>query len=99
MSDQLSAARLELDRAAQAVHREEVLATLKAKSGLAYASLGESDQLGPFLVSFNGQLIGQVRSGSDADVALRNWFACPTGDADPEGPFVTIRAAAASMIR
>ncbi|MFB7222440.1 hypothetical protein [Streptomyces sp. NPDC056227] len=99
MSDQPSAAQLELDRAVKAVRREEVIATLKSKPGLAYACADESDQLGPFLVSFNGQLIGQVRSGADADIALHNWFAWPAGDGDPEGPFVTIRAAAASMIR
>lgn len=99
MSDQPSAAQLELDRAVEAVRREEVIATLKSKPGLAYACADESEQLGPFLVSFNGQIIGQVRSGTDADVALHNWYACPSGGAVPEGPFVTIRAAAASMIR
>ncbi|MFB7867328.1 hypothetical protein [Streptomyces sp. NPDC056069] len=91
-----SAAEAELERAAAAVEREQVLNRLSRRRGLAYARAG-ADGRGPYLVTYEGRLIGQVSSESDS--ALLDWYAHPENGADPSGPFLTIRAAAASLPR
>lgn len=98
-SEALSAAQVAYGEAAEALRREQTLASLRSKPGLAYASIGDG-HLGPFLVSNDGDLIGEVRS--DQGTGLQGWYAVLyDGDAEsePSGPFGTIRAAAASMIR
>ena len=92
----LEAAEAELKRAAAAVHREQVLDRLSRKPGLSYARLGE-DLTGPYLVAWEGQIIGEVRS--EEETALKDWYAVTSEVERPSGPFPTIRAAAASLPR
>lgn len=94
----------EAQRAASAalaeVHRQEVAAELCKKEGLAYASLTES-QLGPMLVTYRHQPIGELHTTSPS--ALQDWHArryLEDGSlSEPTGPYGTARAAAASLIR
>ena len=94
-----SAAEVQFDQAAEALRRESVVQDLAAKSGLSYGRITDSVR-GPYLVAWDGQIIGEVRS--DTDSAINDWYAVSVqGDqrSDPAGPFHTIRAAAASLPR
>lgn len=93
----LEAAEAEFERAAEAVHRAQVLDRLSSQPGLSYARLGDALR-GPYLVAWEGQVIGEVRS--DEDTVLKDWYAVPSSGRDgSSGPFPTIRAAAASLPR
>lgn len=91
-----SAAEVEYERAAQAVERERVIDSLSRRRGLSYARVGD-DARGPYLVAYEGRLIGEVRSETDS--ALLDWYAHPGQGSAPSGPFNTIREAAASLPR
>ena len=81
------------------VDRQELVAELCKKENLAYASLTE-DQLGPMLVTYQHQPLGEVHTTSPS--ALKDWYArpyLPDGKLGASGgPYVNARAAAASMI-
>lgn len=98
--ERLAEARATLSRTAAEIDRQELLAKLCEHDRLAYASLSD-DQLGPMLVTYQHRPIGEVRTESPS--ALRNWYAQPYNEdgtlGAKTGPFVTARAAAASLIR
>lgn len=97
MSEPLSAAQAAYDQAGAVLRREEVLEELRSRPRLAYASIGSLDG-GPYLVTWDGVLIGEV--SSETPGAVGGWFAVKQSDgttSDPKGPFHTIRQAAASM--
>jgi hypothetical protein len=79
--------------------RQELIAKLCEHERLAYASLTE-DQLGPMLVTYQHQPLGEVHTTSPS--ALQDWYAQPYQDdgslGASSGPFTTARAAAASLI-
>ena len=95
----LNRARETASAALAEVDRQELVAELCKKEGLAYASLTE-DQLGPMLVTYRHKPLGQVHTTSPS--ALKDWHARPylaDGSLGEEhGPYVNARAAAASMI-
>lgn len=97
--EQLTEVRTTLASAAADLHRQELLAKLCQYDRLAYASL-TGDQLGPMLVTYRHQPIGEVHTPSSS--ALGEWYAQPydeDGKLGPQaGPFGTARAAAASLI-
>jgi hypothetical protein len=101
---QYSKERLEEARSRRAdadteIHRQEVAAKLCEHDRLAYASLTD-DHLGPMLVTYQHQPIGEVHTTSPS--ALKDWHArpyLPDGTLGEEhGPYVNARAAAASLI-
>lgn len=92
----LEAAEVELERAVEAVSREQALDRLSKKPGLSYARLG-NDLKGPYVVAWEGQIIGEVRS--EEATVLKDWYAVPSQEGQSSGPFLTIRAAAASLPR
>ncbi|MFJ6444922.1 hypothetical protein [Streptomyces sp. NPDC091649] len=85
----------EYEAALKKLHREEVAATLRARKGLHYASVGE-DRSGPNLVSHDGNIVGETHTTSPG--ILHDWYAVRT-DGNKFGPFVTARAAAAGLIK
>jgi len=97
--ERLSEVRKEAAAVLAEVDRQEVLAKLCEKEGLAYASLTD-DQLGPMLVTYQHKPIGEVHTTSPS--ALHDWHArryLEDGSlSDPTGPYGTARAAAASLI-
>lgn len=102
MSEQdegLQAAEERLAAAAADVDRLELTAKLCEQSGLAYASL-TGDQLGPMLVTYQHQPIGEVHTTSPS--AFQDWHASRYREdgslGEETGPYTTARAAAASMI-
>ncbi|MEV5915737.1 hypothetical protein AB0M00_43505 [Streptomyces chartreusis] len=97
--ERLSEARLAAAAAAAEVDRQELVAKLCEKEGLAFASLTE-DQLGPMLVTYEHKPVGELHTTSPS--ALHNWHARRYREdgslSDPTGPYGTARAAAASLI-
>lgn len=96
----LNELRKEASAALAEVDRQELMAKLCEKEGLAYASLTD-DQLGPMLVTYRHEPIGELHTTSLS--ALHDWHArryLEDGSlSDPTGPYGTARAAAASLIR
>ena len=94
-------ARLEaqVDEAVMQLARARTAARLRKKEGLAYASLTD-DQLGPMLVTYRHEPIGELHTTSPS--ALHDWHArryLEDGSlGEPTGPYGTARAAAASLI-
>ncbi|MFC9916346.1 hypothetical protein [Streptomyces sp. NPDC127197] len=84
------------DAAVVAMHRQEVAAELRSRNGLHYASIGD-DRLGPNLVAYNGQILGETHTTSPG--AFRDWYATPLDSKNDLGPFPTARAAAAALKR
>ncbi|MCC3654729.1 hypothetical protein LIX60_25345 [Streptomyces sp. S07_1.15] len=101
MTDPRTAALEARDRADAELHRLAVVEELHARSGLVYAALDEG---GPYLVSWNGRLIGEVHQ--EGPGALRCWRPRPYGDDEQLQPgqredvipYPTIRAAAAALM-
>jgi hypothetical protein len=97
--EQLPQARARVDEAVKELDRQELVAKLCEKEGLAYASL-TGEQLGPMLVTYQHKPIGEVHTTSPS--ALKDWHARPyKADGtlgDGTGPYVTARAAAAALI-
>lgn len=94
----LTAAEQAAEEAAAELDRQQLIAHLCSKPGLVYASLG-AHNTGPYLVANQGEIVGEVHTETGAP--LLNWYATrygADGEAVRSGPFVTIRAAAASMI-
>jgi hypothetical protein len=83
------------DAAVKEMHRQEVAAQLRSRKGLHYASIGD-DRSGPNLVTYDGEIIGETYTTSPG--MARDWYAVPLGG-EKRGPFVTARAAAASLKR
>lgn len=96
----LNQAQKEASTALAEVHRQEVAVKLCKREGLAYASLTD-DQLGPMLVTYRHEPIGELHTTSPS--ALHDWHARRYLDdgslSEPTGPYGTARAAAASLIR
>ena len=88
-----------LEQAAAELDRYELVERLCQKEGLSYASLTE-DRLGPMLVVYHHQPIGEVHTTSPS--ALKDWHARPYLEdgtlGSSHGPYVNARAAAASLI-
>lgn len=98
-TESVSEAQAQLAEAEARVRREESLEKLRARPGLAYVSVAE-EGLGPFLVAVDGAVLGEVRS--DQQTAVQGWYAVSyNGDrqCEPAGPYLTVRAAAVSMMR
>lgn len=97
--ERLSEARARADEAVSDLKRQELVAKLCERGGLAYASLTD-DQLGPMLVTYQHKPIGELHTTSPS--ALHDWHArryLQNGSlSDPTGPYGTARAAAASLI-
>jgi hypothetical protein len=97
--ERLSEARARAAVAAADLDRQELVAKLCEKGGLAYASLTD-DRLGPMIVTYQHKPIGEVHTTSPS--ALHEWHAqayLPDGTlGDIHGPYVNARAAAASLI-
>lgn len=97
--EQLDEARGRAASAVSELDRQELAAKLCERKGLTYASLTE-DTLGPMLVAYGHKLIGEVHTADQT--VLRNWHARPyQADGtlgDGNGPYVSARAAAASLI-
>jgi len=95
----LNQAREEASAALTEIDRQEMIAALCKKEGLAYASLTD-DQLGPMLVTYQHEPIGELHTTSPS--ALHDWHArryLEDGSlSEPTGPYGTARAAAASLI-
>ncbi|MFD6725750.1 hypothetical protein ACWHA6_37790 [Streptomyces anthocyanicus] len=93
-------ARETLAQAVTEIDRQELLAKLCEQGRLAYASLTD-DNLGPMLVTYRHRPVGEVYTESPS--GLRDWYAQPYGEhgglGPKRGPFVTARAAAASLIK
>ncbi|MGA4867614.1 hypothetical protein ACPB9J_33815 [Streptomyces lavendulocolor] len=93
----LETAEIAFEHAGESLRRASVTADLASRPGLSYARLDDALR-GPYLVTWEGQLIGEVRS--EEDTVLKGWYAVPISDEGaPSGPFLTIRAAAASLPR
>jgi hypothetical protein len=97
--EDLSAAEERLREAEVDLDRRQLVAELCKKEGLAYASLTD-DQLGPMLVTYQHQPIGELHTTSPS--ALRDWHAQAYRSdgslGESSGPYVTARAAAAALI-
>lgn len=95
----LNQAREQASAALAEIDRQELTAALCKKEGLAFASLTE-DRLGPMLVTYQHQPIGELHTTSPS--AFHDWHArryLEDGSlSDPTGPYGTARAAAASLI-
>lgn len=89
----------ELARAATELDRQQLVAKLCEREGLAYASMTR-DQLSPMLVTYQHRPIGEISTESPSP--LHDWFArlyqADGSLGEPSGPHVTARAAAASLI-
>jgi hypothetical protein len=87
------------EQAGAELDRLQITAKLCEHDRLAYASLTD-DQLGPMLVTYQHQPIGEVHTTSPS--ALRDWHSrayLPDGTlGEIHGPYVNARAAAASLI-
>lgn len=98
-SGALRSAETRLQEAVSELDRQQLTAKLCEKEGLAYASL-TGDQLGPMLVTYRHEPIGEVHTTSPS--GLHDWHArrylADGSLSDPGGPYGTARAAAASMI-
>lgn len=93
----LAQAEAEYEKAAAVMFREQLADRLRAQPGLSYGSLGDHNG-GPFLVAYEGELIGEVHS--EQGTVVHGWYAVPEADrSERHGPYTTIRKAAASMIR
>ncbi|WP_329376095.1 hypothetical protein [Streptomyces sp. NBC_01483] len=95
-NEDVRAAKAKLAEAEEELRQQEILESLSKKSGLSYALAGDSVLYGPYLVAWDGSIIGKVRS--DTPSVLQDWYAVPN-DGEPSGPFRTVRAAAASLHR
>lgn len=85
------------EHAGESLRRASVIADLASRPGLSYARVNDALR-GPYLVAWEGQIIGEVRS--EEDTVLKDWYAVPISDEGAtRGPFLTIRAAAASLPR
>ncbi len=100
MSEDLQAAEARLAEAAADLDRQRLVVELCKHDRLSYASLTD-DQLGPMLVTYRREPIGELRTTSPS--ALHDWYArryLQDGSlSDPTGPYGTARAAAASLIQ
>jgi hypothetical protein len=98
-AERLNEARVRADSAAADLDRQQLAEALCRDEGLAYASLTE-DRLGPMLVAYRHEVLGQTRTTSPS--ALKDWYAqayLPDGSlGESHGPYVNARAAAASLI-
>ncbi|GGZ29764.1 hypothetical protein [Streptomyces nitrosporeus] len=81
------------DSALNELHRQEVAAVLRSRKGLHYASIGD-DRRGPNLVAFNGKILGETYTKSPG--LTHDWYSV-TLKGEEKGPFITARAAAASL--
>ncbi|MDJ0345533.1 hypothetical protein QMK19_33855 [Streptomyces sp. H10-C2] len=79
------------------------LAELAESTGLAFRSITNDDDLGPYLVAVDGELVGEVRHHGPG--AVLHWRAHPLiggrrapDDDEGRGSYVTLRAAAASYL-
>lgn len=91
----VDSASAEYEAALKKLHREKVVATLRLRTGLHYASVGE-DRIGPNLVTHDGNIVGETHTTSPG--ILHDWYAVRM-DGTEFGPFVTARAAAARLIK
>ncbi|MFD8440188.1 hypothetical protein ACFV2I_34585 [Streptomyces microflavus] len=91
----LDAANANYTAALTDLHRQEVIATLRNRTGLHYASVG-AERTGPNVVVFDGKVVGETRTTSPG--VLHDWYAVGQ-DGREIGPFTTARAAAASLIK
>lgn len=95
----LRAAERKVEKASAELDRLQLMAKMCEKEGLTYASLTDS-QLGPMLVTYQHKPIGEVHTTGPS--ALQNWHAqryqADGSLGDSYGPYVTARAAAASLI-
>ncbi|MEU3282116.1 hypothetical protein [Streptomyces antibioticus] len=91
--ESVTAAENAFDSAVKEMHRQEVAVQLRSRKGLHYASIGD-DRDGPNLVTYNGEILGETYTTSPG--MARDWYAVPL-DGKERGPFVTARAAAASL--
>jgi hypothetical protein len=91
--ESLRSAREQYAQAAHDLRRQQVAAGLHDRPGLSYASIGES-RLGPNLVAYNGTVVGKTWTTSPG--LFQDWYA-QTEDEQLRGPYVTARAAAASL--
>ncbi|MER7817401.1 hypothetical protein [Streptomyces sp. NPDC096153] len=99
----LAAAEAAYDQAAEELRLARVLDELRSSSGLAFRSLAADDELGPYLVAVEGELVGDVRRHGPG--ALKCWRAHPLvgsarapEDDEGRGPYGTLRAAVASFL-
>ncbi|WP_143662793.1 hypothetical protein [Streptomyces sp. CB03238] len=91
----VTAAETAYEAATRDLHRQEVAAQLRSRDGLHYASIGD-ERTGPNLVAHNGEIVGETYTTSPG--VLHDWYAVPMSGRE-QGPFVSARAAAASLIK
>lgn len=77
------------------LHRQEVTAELRERSGLHYASVTD-ERTGPHVVVHDGTVLGEVYTTSPGVFA--DWFTRPLSG-ESRGPFPSARAAAAAMLK
>jgi hypothetical protein len=97
----LTSAEAAYEGASRALDRQLVLSQIKETSGLVYRAIDADENYGPFIVAYDGELVGEVHQelpNGHSHQAFQRWYATPSGASTNNGPFVTARAAAASLV-